>query len=249
MQRQKRPLRQIFAACTVSALGACATVPGAPEGTFNERGVTMGEAELLKGVFGADFKTGNIRLRLHSHACPSTNEDKKILASVVIGDKTHADFWGPDNISLDYKNMPRLTSLFMHEAMHLFQNREAPARPCQNYDYQLTVNTRFEDLCQEQQAAVIEDYTDFFLVPRHSGRTFIIDITNKGDIEQHKPLIIKTVEDRFPDAKNLRLKMQEAGRKAKSCSYIETIIKDKTLKEEVKVRKAFDCGFYIANNP
>ena len=243
MHKKNIPLRRFFTAvAAATSLSACASLPGNTDKIL-ERPLTTEESDLLRGVFGNHFKTNDILLRIHAKA------RNDIAASVSHGVTTTIDFWGPLNASLDYTRIPRLTALFMHEGTHLLQNRENSGIRCKSYTYEVTEATRFDDLCREQQAALVEDYTDFFLVSRFRGRVFAIDVANTGDLENIKPLIAKVIEDRFPEAKNLRLKTEETNLKAKSCSYKEIIFDKKNPQGHVQIRRAFDCRFYGAANP
>ncbi len=168
-----------------------------------ERGLTIGEAALLKGIFGDTINTDSIRANLH----PQGYDD--IVGSVDTG-KVAADFWGPENSSKDFSKEPNgyKFGTFVHELTHVWQNQTerkytndtAPTAK-DKYTYTLSSKSKFEDYRVEQQAAIIEDYARRYL---HPSKSFTYLDAAYKDAESMSPLLKKVVETEFPGAKKLR---------------------------------------------
>ncbi|MDF3024245.1 MAG: hypothetical protein K0R10_1606 [Alphaproteobacteria bacterium] len=166
------------------------------------RGLTQGEAALLKGIFGGQIDTANIRLNLHP-------QDYSDIVGSVEADAV-ADFWGPENHSKDYsrdKDADKFGT-FVHELTHNWQRQtewkftlDIEDNDKDKYSYPLNAKYSFPEYTTEQQAAIVEDYARRFLHPSHS-HTYLQKIYRNPNA--YDSLLIKVVEDQFPGAKQLR---------------------------------------------
>lgn len=173
---------------------------------IEERALTTGEARMIRGIFGSQIDTANLRLRLH----PQDYSD--IVGSV--GADAVADFWGPDNHSKDYsleKDADKFGT-FIHEVTHNWQRQtdwqftlDIEDKDKDKYSYPLNAKYKFPEYTTEQQAAIIEDYARRFLHPSHSHTYLNKTYTNPNAYDS---LLIKVVEDQFPGARQLREQYQ-----------------------------------------
>ncbi len=120
-------------------------------------------------------------------------------------------FWGTTNHSDDYtteKLNPVLYRLFFHEAVHIWQAQNnykftnwKHVNPAGKYLYELDLDKwSFDDYEVEQQGRIIEDYVGIYLHPAQEAGTARLS-------NQEKQQLQTLVEDRFPGAKTMRLKM------------------------------------------
>lgn len=166
------------------------------------RGLTQGEAALLKGIFGGQIDTVNMRLNLHP-------QDYSDIVGSVEADAV-ADFWGPENHSKDYsrdKDADKFGT-FVHELTHNWQRQtewkftlDIEDNDKDKYSYPLNAKYSFPEYTTEQQAAIVEDYARRFLHPSHSHTYLQKTYRNPNAYDS---LLIKVVEDQFPGAKQLR---------------------------------------------
>lgn len=166
------------------------------------RGLTTGEAALLRGIFGSQLDTAGIRLNLHP-------QDYSDIVGSVEADAV-ADFWGPANHSKDYSREKdgEKFGTFIHELTHNWQRQtnwkftlDIEDKDKDKYSYPLNAKYRFTEYTTEQQAAIIEDYARRFLHPSHSHTYLNKTYKNPNAYDN---LLIKVVEDQFPDARQLR---------------------------------------------
>lgn len=166
------------------------------------RGLTAGEAALLRGIFGNQLDTVNIRLNLHPQ------EYSDIVGSVEAD--AAADFWGPENHSKDYsrdKDADKFGT-FIHELTHNWQRQtnwkytlDIEDKDKDKYSYPLNAAYKFPEYTTEQQAAIVEDYARRFMHPSHSHTYLQKTYKNPNAYDS---LLIKVVEDQFPNARQLR---------------------------------------------
>lgn len=127
--------------------------------------------------------------------------------------KANITFWGPDNHSDDYSkesNNPVLFRLFFHEATHLWQAQNnyrytdwRHVNPAGKYVYELNLERwSFDDYEVEQQGRIIEDYVGLFLHPDQEAGTPVLSETEKQQLQI-------LVENRFPGARSLRLRLNQ----------------------------------------
>lgn len=185
--------------------------------------LTAGERALVQGVFGPDFSTDGITKYFHRemppHQRPRRQDDPSTLAYVLTGNDRDIHFISRDSHARDYSRVPdqgQRVSTFMHEMTHIWQHRQGMTEDCDVYDYQLTDRSRFGDFCNEQQAAIIGEYTRVFLQPDSLlGQT-------KGLMPQmnYSPAgnnLIRVVEEQFPHARTSRMAMQSRFNAAGMC--------------------------------
>jgi len=164
------------------------------------RPLTPGETALISSIFGKEIDLTNVKVRLHPE------EYSDIAGSV--SDGGGADFWGKSQSSNDYsKADPWHMSNFVHEMTHVWQNQtnwQNTVMEAKVYRYPLEEKYKFNDFSIEQQAAMMEDYTNVFLCK--GDPRWIKSVYGSGYQEKF-PLLQKTVEDRFPGMKLLRQTM------------------------------------------
>lgn len=201
-----------------------------------ERGLTTGEAGLAQAIFGADFNTDSVRLRFENNQ-PDDSEKVTRFAYTRTTD--------PDSINIvhqftnadDYSQTTGLDArggTFIHELTHLWQTRNhivSPAcvvseDPLVKYNYTLTPQSRFEDFCDEQQAAIVQNYAQRFIIPGQSQMQAEAAITASArsagvaisfPLSREDELLRSVVERAFPHAAQARLRMQDNYNRAASC--------------------------------
>ncbi|MDE1152672.1 MAG: hypothetical protein PW788_09060 [Micavibrio sp.] len=198
--------------------------PGAKNARINfsnivTRDMTAGEAAIISGIFGREIDTSKVKVRNHP-------EEYSDVAGTV-SDGGGADFWGKSQGAADYsKSDAWHLSIFVHEMTHVWQNQtnwSNTVMEAQVYRYPLEVKYKFNDFSIEQQAAMMEDYTSVYL--RKAEPRWLEDVYG-SDYRTKLPLLIKTVEDRFPGAKALR----ESYDQKQQVSQQAVIIRPKALR-------------------
>ena len=187
--------------------------------------LTAGERALVQGVFGKDFATDGITKYFHRelppHQRPRHKDEASAAAYVLAGNDRDIHFISRDTHARDYSRIPdagERVSTFMHEMTHIWQHRQGMTEDCDVYDYQLTDRSRFGQFCNEQQAAIIGEYTRVFLQPDSLlGRT-------KGLLPeiQYSPNgrnLMRVVEEQFPQARVSRMAMQARFNAAGMCVH------------------------------
>ena len=201
------------------------------------RGLTAGEAALTRAILGQNFDTDSVRLRFHDgapdHPFNNLGEDKRhvTLAYVNGRDDNNVHVIDPSYYSRDYSlnsDMGMRGGVFMHELVHIWQHRTGrQAARCDNYEFTLTPQSRFEDFCSEQQAEIIRAYAVRFIIPSHPlleaearfhsmlrsmGSTYDAKL-NKDDTN-----LARVVEAAFPHAAASRLRIQTNFNNAAVCT-------------------------------
>lgn len=185
--------------------------------------LTSAEAELLRGIFGPDFATATIRKHYYDsdpHAKRrKRNGENTPAAYVLSGDGDNIHFITPEYHARDYARHVEHSGhlqLFVHEATHLWQHRIDPSSPgCRTYRYHLTADTRFADLCSEQQADAVGDYAAIFLAPEAITRSPDFDLSTTWGEREY--LLMHMVERQFPSARATRLKMEMRAAAYRAC--------------------------------
>jgi hypothetical protein len=204
---KKRSLVRAFmkvAAKTVFVLVAsCATAYGAWFGAnYAGRGdrLTPGETQMVRQVFGSEINAAKLRKHLRTDG-EITHCVAPGAGGMVLPPFSHIDFYGPNIWSQDYsKDSEYKFGFFMHEATHTWQgqNLSFSFRNFGVYSYTLDSRSNWRDFGIEQQADIIEDYSKRWLYPpkvtRHHTR--------------HDALLARVVENRFPEAKQSRLRLE-----------------------------------------
>jgi hypothetical protein len=199
-----------------------ATAYPSPPGTK----LTAGEIDFAKSIFGEGVRTRGVKIYLS----PKEN-DRQIptlkypgVGAEVVGGK-RIKFYGPRLHSEDFSSEkdPAKRTLFAHEMTHVWQKSRGNllgrvfnkfARLSPAYFYELSPNSKFKNFGIEQQASLIEDYTAQFLTPtaNNGERSNLYEPSNNpaSGISAPQPLALlqKVVEDRFPEARKTRIKME-----------------------------------------
>jgi hypothetical protein len=171
--------------------------------------LTQGEVALVQSVFGTEINTAIVEKFL------DPNQQGDTVANAY--DKKTIQFYEAIHHSADFSQEKEAYNygVFMHELTHIWQKQASPARDCKLYKYPLDAKYQFTDYCDEQQAAIIEDYVTHFLHPEQASTYRYTDSEgNTGnDTPSSDALLVKLVEDRFPQAHQTRLAI-EAQREA-----------------------------------
>lgn len=174
---------------------------GAPE---SSRGLTAGEARLIRGLFGEKMDLNGVRL--HTFA----KEDRNYVSDVMPGDAKNVEFYGRKNSSQDFsRDEARRFGSFVHEMTYLLQNQQGGkwrAGDVKGYDYPLGSQWDFSDYGPEQQRAIVEDYALRFLHPGRQSR--YLPHKYGDDRMDTDPHLIRLVENHFRGAKELRISFQ-----------------------------------------
>lgn len=178
--------------------------------SYPSRTLTVAESRLLKGIFGDTIDTSIIRLRFFSR--PDTGDSPFTGAATLLDGKTvefyrdwhRADEYTDPNVEV-YKY-----GRFVHEAGgHIWHIQNRVGKWCDDQRYSLTPKQPFLAYCDEQQAAIIQDYAQLFL---YTGKERFPNWLALNTPQTRKALM-ELVEEQFPQARETRLKIQ-AQRKA-----------------------------------
>ncbi len=185
--------------------------------------LTAGEAALLKSIFGDGIETEDIRKHFSEKEKPGG-----IVGYVIPAQTFGVDcikFYGAQYAADDYSQTGDIFkyATFIHEMTHIWQNQQRSLGNTvhdnqinnnQIYAYQLTPDTDFNQLGDEQQAKIIEDYARQFLylkrLPAQQGDTYLPSYTqDANNTAQHSlALLQKVVEDAFPQARITRMALE-----------------------------------------
>lgn len=179
-----------------------------------QEALTPGEADLIKGIFGPEIDISKVRKHFTAVSKPGTSPGYVIPAQTFSNDCIK--FYGPDYTSGDYSRPDNAFNYgtFVHEMTHIWQNQHPNPQKAEHdnfaYQYNLTPKSRFDDLGEEQQASLIEDYALQFLrasrAPAKNGDTYLPShAPDKSDASRCDLVLLqKVVEDRFPAARHMR---------------------------------------------
>lgn len=194
---QKGKLKIAFT--VVAAATSLSTMAYPPKGSVG-RPLTKGEADMAF-IFGDEIDASVVNL----HAGPP----KGMTIAETFDTKTIA-YYGPPYLSLDYsktKDAVNYGSQF-HEMTHIWQFQAGfafTAGHCSGgYHYVLAKGRQFNDFCDEAQGAIVEDYARRYIKPVSAPSKWYVDMCGY-DTPAHDALLLKIVEDRFPNAKTMRL--------------------------------------------
>ena len=179
------------------------------------RFLTTGEDQLIRSIFGTMIDTDSLQVNFH----PERYTD----AAATADSSSSADFWGKDQKSGDFsqdRDVDRWAT-FIHEFTHVWQFQTNRAYTVDDsgdetdindeyaaYRYPLSSKYKFTDYGVEQQAAIVEDYARRFLSPAHETRYLPMVYGHKGAAAKD-PLLMKVVEDQFPQARLTRLALSQ----------------------------------------
>ncbi len=184
--------------------------------------LTAGEAALLASIFGNGIKTENVQKHFSAKEKPGS-------AGYVIPAQTFGvdciKFYGAQYAANDYSQTDDIFKYgtFIHEITHIWQNQQRSLGNAvndnqrgnnQTYEYPLAPDTDFNQLGDEQQAKIIEDYARQFLylkrLPAQQGDTYLPSYTQDADNTAQLSLMLlqKVVEDAFPQARITRMALE-----------------------------------------
>ncbi|MCB9991123.1 MAG: hypothetical protein H6867_07055 [Rhodospirillales bacterium] len=173
--------------------------------------LSAGETQMVRDIFGDAVNTDIVRKHV-GRPCPDLN-GKKTAACVMHGSDRHIFFDAEYTHANDYASADRLPrNVFLHEMTHIWQYQnhltlyEHYWKSCPTYDYDLSGDVEFDDFCVEQQASIIADYSNFVLRPafwppgRYKGASLQLQVMSSA--------LIRVVEDKFPEARNTRKRLE-----------------------------------------
>ena len=154
--------------------------------------LTQGEAAFTHAVFGGSVNTGIVRKYLN-------RDENKCSNAVVYGDRFMVFY--EQSHAHDYSNpsSPEDMGLFAHEMTHIWQGQnwslfKQTQKKCSTYNYTLTPDSAFDDFCNEQQAAMVQDYVRYFLTTRPVFPTRLENNDNPNAIQY----LADIIEQQFP---------------------------------------------------
>lgn len=176
------------------------------------REMTPDEKALIKAFFGSEVRPDVVKLYQYPY------EQKDAFATVETG--YGANFWGAAQHAPDYtKAAPAQLGTFIHEFTHIWQNqtynKHTPDQTLGQYNYWLDAKSTFADFSVEQQAAMVGDYTTYFLHPSKTMR-YLPASYNKAELPAKAEVLKKVVEAQFPGAKALREAMPKQAPRLKA---------------------------------
>ena len=161
--------------------------------------LTSGEKNLLTGIFGKEINTSEVRKHFRDTSSITHVIPGKI--GMVPPPFSHIDFFGEKVWSRDYSQDTKYKfGLFAHEATHCWQGQTMtfPLHDFGRYDYKLAPGACFNNFGTEQQADIIEDY----------AKTWLYKPTPAAKHTAQDTLLMKVVENRFPQAQKTRTARQ-----------------------------------------
>lgn len=238
--------------------------------------LAAGEISLAKNIFGEEIDTSRIK----KYFAPLDPREPETLALTL---KQNIYFYGPHMHEPDYsQSAPDNYETFVHEITHIWQHQHKAQNLAQfihalrsemspllrsprkqydrynQYDYKLSENAAFRDFGIEQQAAIIGDYARLFLYPGgYRPLTEYLPSHRKGPLEsslQNAKLLLKTVEERFSQARKTRLTLEAMeprgllGRTLLSAHSLEDVGLEMQL-DTVALYKIIRDGKYSAAKP
>ncbi len=188
-------LKQYFksrASCTVAAVALTTALSGCALIGQTPVPLTEGERDLSRNIFGAQLNTDIVRKYLLDKDDPCADAQAFGSRTIMFYKASHAD---------DYSDKTQTIPLgfFVHEMTHIWQAQnwsllKQLTKKCSTYNYALKPDSRFDDFCNEQQAAMIQDYVRYFLARTPKFPTRLID----NDKPEARALLEKLIEKTFP---------------------------------------------------
>lgn len=186
------------------------------------RELTAGENTLVKSIFGRKLRTDKIR-KYYSAAEKMAARPGYVVAATTFNKAVK--FYGPRYSEADYSQTQNSYNFgtFVHEIAHVWQNQHPLLQALhdilhstRSYEYELQEHSHFRDFGQEQQASIVEDYARQFLflgreVSLARTETYIPSAAPQPYNEHSMRslyLLQKVVEDKFPEARKTRLRLQ-----------------------------------------
>lgn len=176
----------------------------------SSRGLTAGEVQLVRSIFGNSIDLSGMRLHMFSR------EQGNWVSDVGPGQTKNIEFYGRSNLSADFSRASgRQFGSFVHEMSYILQNQRGAnwrAGNVEGYAYPLGSQWRFTDYGPAQQRAIVQDYALRFLHPDRTSQ--YLPRTYGDDRADTDPHLIRIVEDHFPAAKAARLAFQNIETRA-----------------------------------
>lgn len=164
--------------------------------------LTSGEKSFVKSVFGKEVNTNLVRKKYSG--CLFTNTVMEVDPDTPNNIYICKEKYYSEDYSLE-KDI-YLYGSFIHEMTHIWQKHGTGAGVhCRMfYEYTLNDASRFSDFCDEQQAAIVEDYARRFLYQKREG-SFDSQEATAANSPEADLLLQKVVEEKFPEARKTRL--------------------------------------------
>ena len=165
--------------------------------------LTKGETQLVQSIFGDQLDAS--KLRKHFKDAGDFTHVMRSKRGTVMPFTNHIDFFGPTVRSDDFStDSIKRFGIFLHEVVHTWQNQHLKVsfKNFRQYAYTLQQDSKFSDFGTEQQGDILEDYAMRWL--HKDGEKFA-----KPENATRDTMLIKVVEDQFPQAKITRLQLQQ----------------------------------------
>ncbi len=214
-------LKKLFTSCVAHAMAAVA-LTGALSGCAllgdGPVPLTTGEKELSHNIFGKQLNTDIVRKYLLHKEDRCADAQAFGSRMLLFYKDSHAD---------DYSDKEETINLgfFVHEITHLWQVQNWSllkqfSKKCSTYNYALTPDSRFDDFCNEQQAAMLQDYARYFLTKTPKFPTRLLDKERPETLD----LLAQLVEKTFPGvlkerARTERMYPDAIAQRTKAVSY------------------------------
>lgn len=167
--------------------------------------LTKGEKKLA-GLFGEAVNSNivqkNLSLETHGNAAAEVSDERNIT---FLGQKHHEYDYSKAKSGFNFV-------IYVHEMVHIWQNqtyrRHTNGTCYKDYTHTISPHDEFEEYCNEQQAAIIENYARRFLVYPHLPSRFY-ERKEGSDTQNTDRALQKLVENYFPQASSLRKSLKE----------------------------------------
>ena len=197
--------KAVVGTALVAALGYAGMIEAAYSGKGEK--LTPGERQAVEQIFGDQIDASKIRK--HFKETSHWTHVMRGKAGTVMPFTSHIDFFGDNIRSPDYSTGDAFKlGFFLHEVTHVWQgqNLDYPMKNFRVYEFTLKPDSKFSDFGIEQQGEIIEAYAKAWHHPE--GRK-----AAKTDADE---LLKNVVEDKFPQAKVTREKMDRQEQAATS---------------------------------
>lgn len=185
--------------------------------------ITPNETAMIQGLLGEDFSTEDMKKRFIVSRHKKENASVSLLnvdtANVILiysKNGYRPDYGVMDTTRLfsSYPGTP--ADCLLHESVHTWQMRTGFSFTNKNvrddlYEYGLHNNASFEQYGREQQAAMMQDYFRRLIHPMKLPSIHTQEIYGP-DTPARDSLLMKTVEDFWPQAKETRLAAEKNPR-------------------------------------
>lgn len=197
--------KAVLGTAVVVTLGYAGMIGAAYSGRGEK--LTPGERQAVEQIFGDQIDASKIRKHFKENG--HWTHVMRGKAGTVMPFTSHIDFFGDHIRSADYSaGDAHRFGFFLHEVTHVWQgqNFDYSMKNFRIYEFTLKPDSKFSDFGIEQQGEIIEAYAKAWHHPE--GR--------KAPKTEADALLKKVVEEKFPQAKVTREKMDREEQAARS---------------------------------